>query len=153
MKQMSFWKLGTAKQTRTGMRSYLILTTNRIKSLDAAVQSRIHLAVRFEELDRKQMQNILETILRKFKVKETDVDDINYRFEQYLKDSSRFKLNGREIRNVVFSAHAMALSQNKSSIAWDHIRDVLSVTREFQDQLKEVNNRQRILREASKSGD
>ncbi|KAL8910189.1 MAG: hypothetical protein Q9171_004487 [Xanthocarpia ochracea] len=132
---------------------YLVLTTNRITSLDAAVQSRIHLAVRFDELNRKQMQSVLETILGKFKVKDSDKETIMKSFKEYLKDSTNFKLNGREIRNVVFSAHAMALSKKRTSIVWNDIREVLRVTREFQDQLKKVTTRQRLQREASMGND
>lgn len=95
------------------------------------------------------MQNVLATILGKFKVKENDKENIMASFKEYLKDSTNFKLNGREIRNVVFSAHAMALSKNRTSIVWSDIREVLRVTREFQDQLKKVTTKQRLQREAS----
>ncbi|KAL8844085.1 MAG: hypothetical protein Q9176_001491 [Flavoplaca citrina] len=130
-----------------------ILTTNRIKSLDAAVQSRIHLAVRFDELTQPQMQSILRTILRKFNVKDSEIEDITDNFQNYLADSPRFKLNGREIRNVVFSAHAVALSEGKESIGWNHIRDVLRLTRDFQDQLKAITDKQRYGREAAKGAE
>ncbi|KAL8885782.1 MAG: hypothetical protein Q9215_006415 [Flavoplaca cf. flavocitrina] len=131
----------------------IILTTNRIKSLDAAVQSRIHLAVRFDELTQPQMQSILRTILRKFNVKDSEIEDITDNFQNYLADSPRFKLNGREIRNVVFSAHAVALSEGKESIGWNHIRDVLRLTRDFQDQLKAITDKQRYGREAAKGAE
>ncbi|KAL8919899.1 MAG: hypothetical protein Q9172_004747 [Xanthocarpia lactea] len=130
----------------------MILTTNRIKSLDAAVQSRIHLAVRFDELSKTQMQDILKTILGKFKAKEVDVEVIMDNFKEYLKDNSNLKLNGREIRNLVFSAHAIALSKDRKSIKWGDIRDILRVTRAFQEQLKEITDKQRYQREASKDG-
>ncbi|KAL9034031.1 MAG: hypothetical protein Q9180_005630 [Flavoplaca navasiana] len=152
MKLMSFWKRGIPKPIRTEMPSSLILTTNRINSLDAAVQSRIHLAVRFDELTREQTQSILKTILRKFDVKDLDVEEIMKSFISFLEDSPEFKLNGRQIRNIVFSAHAMALSEGKESIGWDHIRDVLRVTKDFQAQLKDVINKQRLGREAAKQG-
>ncbi|KAL9636031.1 MAG: hypothetical protein Q9204_002403 [Flavoplaca sp. TL-2023a] len=135
------------------MPSSLILTTNRIKSLDAAVQSRIHLAVRFDDLTRPQMQSIFLTILGKFNVKDSDVEYITKKFQNYLKESPRFKLNGREIRNVVFSANAMALSEGKESIGWKHIRDVLIVTRDFQDQLEKITSKQRYMREAAKEAE
>ncbi|KAL9028149.1 MAG: hypothetical protein Q9196_003443 [Gyalolechia fulgens] len=129
----------------------MILTTNRIKYLDAAVQSRIHLAVRFEDLNSLQMRNILETILRKFKVAQSDLDDIMSSFKEYLRDGD-IKLNGREIRNLVFSAHAIALSQPEKCISWSNIKEVLRVTRQFQKQLEEVTNKQRYWREAAKKG-
>lgn len=54
---------------------------------------------------------------------------------------------------MVFSAHAMALSDGKDSIRWTHIRDVLRVTRDFQDQLKSITDKQRYNREASKDAE
>lgn len=80
---------------------------------------------------------------------DSDVEDITDNFQNYLADSPRFKLNGREIRNVVFSANVMALSEGKDSIGWNHIRDVLRVTRDFQEQLKAITDKQRYGREAS----
>lgn len=131
----------------------IILTTNRIKSLDSAVQSRIHLAVRFEDLTQTQMQSILVTILQKFSVRESAIERITESFKDYLADSPRFKLNGREIRNVVFSAHAMAMSEGKESMGWAHIGDVLRVTRKFQDELKSITDKQRYNREAAKDAE
>ncbi|KAL8878228.1 MAG: hypothetical protein Q9198_003918 [Flavoplaca austrocitrina] len=110
-------------------------------------------AVRFDELTQPQMQSILRTILRKFNVKDSEIEDITDNFQNYLADSPRFKLNGREIRNVVFSAHAVALSEGKESIGWNHIRDVLRLTRDFQDQLKAITDKQRYGREAAKGAE
>ena len=74
------------------------------------------------------------------------------KFKEYLKDNTNLRLNGREIRNVVFSAHAIALSKDRKSIEWGDIRDILRVTRAFQDQLKEITDKQRYQRGASKGG-
>ncbi|KAL2045967.1 hypothetical protein ABVK25_011892 [Lepraria finkii] len=126
----------------------MILTTNRIKSLDAAVQSRIHLAVRFDDLNQTQMQNVFSTVLQKYRVEGGNMEDIKYKFKDYLKDNKNLRLNGREIRNVIFSAHAMALHSKKKSMSWDEIREVLAATRDFQDQLKATINAQRVSREA-----
>lgn len=98
------------------------------------------------------MQDILKTILGKFKAKEVDVEVIMDNFKEYLKDNNNLKLNGREIRNLVFSAHAIALSKDRKSIKWGDIRDILRVTRAFQEQLKEITDKQRYQREASKDG-
>ena len=130
----------------------MILTTNRIKSLDVAVQSRIHLAVRYDDLTRPQMLNIFRTILDKFKPRDRDREKILDYFETYAKDN-KLKLNGRQIRNLVFSARAMALSKGSDSITREEIRQVLIITRDFQDQLKGLMERERANREVSADGD
>ena len=130
----------------------MILTTNRIKSLDVAVQSRIHLAVRYDDLTRPQMLNIFRTILDKFKPRDRDREKILDYFETYAKDN-KLKLNGRQIRNLVFSARAMALSKGNDSITREEIRQVLIITRDFQDQLKGLMERERANREVSADGD
>ena len=68
-------------------------------------------------------------------------------------DNSGTRFNGRQIRNLVFSAHALALSKNRESIMFDDIKAVLRLTRDFQSQLKEVFDKQRANREASKGLD
>ena len=96
------------------------------------------------------MRSILTTILQRFNVKELDKEDILRKFNEYLHDNSRLRFNGRQIRNMVFSAHALALSAGGRSIQWGDIREVLRVTREFQEQLAKIVDEQRYLREAKK---
>ena len=99
------------------------------------------------------MRSILATILKKFNVTESGVEKILENFKEYLKDNTRLRFNGRQIRNIVFSAHAMALSEGRSSIGWSDMREVIRVTREFQDQLQSISDEQRYLREAGKGAE
>lgn len=94
------------------------------------------------------MQSILKIMLKRFKVNESDITDILSNFKDYLDDNSGLRFNGRQIRNLVFSAHAMALSEKRSSCIYKDIKEVLRVTREFQNQLKDVIWNQRHSREA-----
>ena len=130
----------------------MILTTNRIKSIDVAVQSRIHLAVRYDDLTRDQMRSILGTILTKFNVEEREKQCIVDSFKEHAEDTG-LKLNGRQIRNLVFSAQAMASADGRESISWSDIKCVTKVTREFQTQLKSIVETERAYREVSKEGD
>ena len=127
----------------------MILTTNRIKSIDVAVQSRIHLAVRYEDLSQDQMRAILKTILKKFKVQGKDQDIILRSFGEYA-DDMNLNLNGRQIRNLVSSAQAVATAEGMDSITWDHIKQVTKVTRDFQNQLQKHVADERYDREAPK---
>ena len=130
----------------------MILTTNRIRSLDVAVQSRIHLAVRYDDLTRKQMCSVLATILNKFQPNESENESIVDNFKEDA-SYSNVKLNGRQIRNLVISASAIAKAEGKDSISWKDIRQVLKVTRYFQEQLRSLVERERMQREVSKEGD
>ena len=127
----------------------MILTTNRIKSIDVAVQSRIHLAVRYEDLSQDQMRAILKTILKKFKVQGVEQDRIIRSFGEYAEDMN-LSLNGRQIRNLVSSAQAVAVSEKEDSITWNHIKQVAKVTRDFQNQLQKHVADERYDREAPK---
>ena len=126
----------------------MILTTNRIKSLDVAVQSRIHLAVRYDDLATPQMCNILKTILNKFNVKEIDKEDIMSWFNIQMDANEKFKLNGRQIRNLVLSAQSIALSHDRDTITQPDFKKTFIATKNFHTQLSHHVDHQRLLREA-----
>ncbi|KAL9631611.1 MAG: hypothetical protein Q9164_005791 [Protoblastenia rupestris] len=130
----------------------MILTTNRIKSLDVAVQSRIHLAVRYDDLSSEQMLHIFKSILSKFRLKTDDYKDVLTYWTEFAGEMG-LKLNGRQIRNLVSSAQAMALSNDRDTINLKDIKQVMKVTRLFQAQLKDLVQSERQRREVSKEGD
>jgi len=79
----------------------LFLTTNRVNSFDEAFQSRIHVALRYMELDYKARRKVWEMFLEKVRslrglstqrLPETDLERI-----------ARKQLNGRQIKNAVRS--------------------------------------------------
>ena len=122
----------------------IILTTNRITSLDIAVQSRIHLAIRYEDLDQKQKQNVFRMFLRQLEENEPK-SILNYdRIIEFVDEyASRDKLNGRQIRNVVASALSLARSKAKREngdprMTVDHLKKVLYITKDFQEQLESI---------------
>jgi hypothetical protein len=66
--------------------------------------------------------------------------------------ASRSKLNGRQIRNVVASALSLARSKAKSldgkgngdpRMTIDHLKEVLYITQDFQEQLESITTDQR----------
>jgi hypothetical protein len=80
----------------------LILTTNRIKTFDVAVQSRVHLAIKYTDLsaaDRKDLFKFFEQL--NSENTENPAELVEYVKEEF--DES----NGRQIRNVVTSAMAL----------------------------------------------
>ncbi|RYP73617.1 hypothetical protein DL771_003505 [Monosporascus sp. 5C6A] len=89
----------------------LILTTNRIREFDIAVQSRVNLGIKYEDLDRDQKQNIIENFLSQ--LKDENVDRRQEIVDWFNKDEEGREqikpLNGRQVRNILFSAASLAM--------------------------------------------
>ncbi|KNG47000.1 aaa family atpase [Stemphylium lycopersici] len=116
----------------------LILTTNRMKSFDIAVQSRIHIAIKYDELDSEQQFAIFQSFLEQLKRKKL-VEDYNQLITWAKKDSKKLSFNGRQIRNVVSTAMNIALVENKEGggkLKLDHLIRVATQTKEFKAELK-----------------
>ena len=123
----------------------IILTTNRINSLDIAVQSRIHLAIQYKDLNEEQKYKIFQTFLNQ--IPDRDIDDI-YEIKKELKKlCRRAQINGRQIRNIVSSAQALARAEQKK-LSWDHLQTVYETTVDFLDCLKDLTKERRNKSEA-----
>lgn len=117
----------------------MLLTTNRLTSLDVAVLSRIHLAIRYRDLGPDDIINIFNTFLKKADIDPEDRRDI----ERWVKrEATEYNLNGRQIRNIVTSAQALARSEKKL-LTRDHLDDVLKMTDKFQRALQDVISQSR----------
>jgi SpoVK/Ycf46/Vps4 family AAA+-type ATPase len=139
-------------------RGIIILTTNRIKSIDVAVISRIHLAIRYSELSDKQMHKIFKFFLDQLEKREPSCianrQEIDIFIESY---GHHYNLNGRQIRNVVSAALAVARHQALESVSGRprgdgrltsmHLKEVCEMTRDFQEQLKDNTRMQRYNNE------
>lgn len=121
----------------------LILTTNRVLSFDVAVQSRIHLAVMFHDLDENQTRSVIEVHLTK-RVHQLSESNI----ERFVGSAVGGALNGRQIRNVISCAEAMVNRRESKVITWDDIQSVLNHTKEFQKSLQDYSKQQRANTEA-----
>ena len=129
----------------------IILTTNRIKSIDVAVISRIHLAIRYTDLRDDQMKSIFKFFLDQLEPRWIkDRVAIN----KFIDDTGHhYGLNGRQIRNVVSAALAAARRENEEKLGdgrltETHLRKVCEMTRDFQEQLKDHAMHQRYNNEA-----
>ena len=111
----------------------LFLTTNRVETFDDAFQSRIHIALRYGELTAKAKKSVWKMFLDRCREKEgTEVAD----FSDYDLDIlSRKELNGRQIKNAVRTAQALALNEKKM-LTLQHIKQVLEVSESFDRDLK-----------------
>lgn len=135
----------------------IFLTTNRIRSFDVAVQSRMHLAIQYRSLTRKQKLAIYRNLLEKLKDHEIrgnregmyrDIDD-------YM--CKRNDMNGRQIRNIVSAALALARDRGNSGgngkLEFGDLRKVYETTDNFLESLKETTNKARLRNEAAEEDD
>lgn len=128
----------------------IILTTNRIKSIDVAVISRIHLAVRYTALTQPQMAKIYGYFLEQL---EPDCIDDRNNIDTFVNDYAyQYGLNGRQIRNVVGGALASARYDahkkiGNGKLTAKHLRNVCEMTRQFEKQLADNSMAQRINNE------
>lgn len=120
----------------------LILTTNRIRSFDIAVQSRINLAIQFSDLKERQKMNIFTNLINQLPrglVEEkaklmsflTNDDETAIRLTE---------LNGRQVRNIVFSAASLAgnRSEPDNVLKLEDVKRMLDETWNFQHHLREL---------------
>ncbi|EXJ63456.1 uncharacterized protein A1O5_11505 [Cladophialophora psammophila CBS 110553] len=113
----------------------MILTTNRITSLDIAVQSRIHLAIRYTDLTREQKIKIynifLSQLIAEGKVDTDGIDD----WIRWV--GCEAEVNGRQIRNIVSSAYLLARSRTQNrNLKRDDLQTVNGIMKKFQKQLE-----------------
>lgn len=102
------------------------------------MQSRVNFAIRYKDLDDKQKKAIYRNFIEQLTDNNTfdkkqlldwlDDDDLT---DEY--GGSPFKeLNGRQIRNVLFSAASIAQGESDKRLKLDHIRKILRETTNFQ---------------------
>ncbi|KAH7117900.1 aaa family ATPase [Dendryphion nanum] len=101
----------------------LILTTNRMRSFDIAVQSRIHIAIKYEELFQRQKLNIFTSFLDQLEA-------------WVKKDGGKLPFNGRQIRNVVSTALGVALKDGSNGrVKREHLVTIAEHTKTFKQDL------------------
>ncbi len=103
----------------------LFLTSNRIDSLDPAFQTRITLALRYEALDQDARTQVWKNLLLKSGFQHM-LDDGSIKASQLAKSS----LNGREIKNALRLAMAMAREKNES-LAQTILLDTVEVVNDY----------------------
>ncbi|WPG97596.1 Hypothetical protein R9X50_00037400 [Acrodontium crateriforme] len=111
----------------------LFLTTNRIETFDEAFASRIHLALRYGELTTKAKKSVWKMFLDL--VRKSEGVEAAAFSDADLDVLSRHVLNGRQIKNVVRTAQALALNE-KLNLNMSHVKRVLDVAETFDRDLK-----------------
>jgi hypothetical protein len=105
----------------------LFLTTNRIETFDRAFKSRIHLAIHYPKLSEETRKSLWHSFLAR--ASPESAASLIYTGE--LDVFAREDLNGRQIRNVVRTAHALSISDG-SMIAVEHVQMALVAMKTFE---------------------
>ncbi|KAI1115456.1 hypothetical protein F5Y14DRAFT_129911 [Nemania sp. NC0429] len=125
----------------------LIMTTNRVGTIDEAFKSRIHVVLYFPQLDREQYMKIWEIALQRVK----NQKNITIKTSQIMKfvrrewrPSMGRRMNGRDIQNAVQSAVALAEYDAKRQgdnpiLTPDHIETVSRMSNDFDKYMTSVH--------------
>ncbi|KAH8175289.1 ATPase family associated with various cellular activities (AAA) domain-containing protein [Sarocladium implicatum] len=110
----------------------LILTTNRLRRFDHAVMSRINLAVRYPDLNHEQKKQIFMHFVRQL---DEDATADLARIERWIREEDTREelegLNGRQIRNILFSAARMTSEQEGGKLSLEAITQLTQATKRF----------------------
>ena len=101
----------------------MFLTTNRVQTVDPAFRSRIHLSLTYPALSETARSSLWETFI----LKGTAPPRPKWLSAKFLERISRTEVNGREIKNIVRVAHALAVSDNRPMQAIDIIQGLRSL--------------------------
>ncbi|KAJ5701260.1 hypothetical protein N7488_008808 [Penicillium malachiteum] len=103
-------------------RGIMLMTTNRASTIDHAFQSRIHLTLHYPDLDSTAKEHIWRQFTSQLQLDDTFTDEIYGRLAQ-------LSMNGCQIKNTV-KISALLAHKEKTKLGIQHIRTVLSATRE-----------------------
>ncbi|KAK2056199.1 P-loop containing nucleoside triphosphate hydrolase protein [Colletotrichum caudatum] len=109
----------------------VFLTTNRLRTFDAAMSSRIHLALGYRAPDIETRRQLWVQCLSKLPADERDFDDVDDVSMNFVDQ----QINGREISNAVNTARTIARFE-KEKLQTKHIEQVMSLRASFQDDLR-----------------
>ncbi|KAK8085196.1 P-loop containing nucleoside triphosphate hydrolase protein [Apiospora hydei] len=101
----------------------LFLTTNRVAAFDGAIMSRVHIAITYPALDRASQQSLWILFLSRLPndagrslVDKGDLGTLD-----------EYDMDGREIKNIVRTAHSLAVSDASGSVGLNHLRKALKI--------------------------
>jgi AAA+ superfamily predicted ATPase len=87
----------------------MILTTNRIGAFDAAFKSRIHLAIKYPALSFSSRRDLWTTFVTNAYTRPLP----HWLDDAFLHSLAAETLNGRQIKNIVRTAHALAMAEGE----------------------------------------
>lgn len=112
----------------------LVLTSNRIGTFDEAFKSRVQLIIHYPNLQNEERRRIWSNFING--LQNTSVRAHIAELQESIGQLSEYELNGREIRNAVQTAALLAQFKGKR-LALEHLKDVISVSDEFKQYLRD----------------
>ena len=119
----------------------LFLTTNRVDNIDAAFQSRIHISMQYSELSTSSRRHVWVNFLnasskgKKHNFSDEDLDKL-----------AEYKMNGREIKNVLKTAQLLASKKGKG-LGYEHVQSVLAIEQKHVGDQTQLSKPKRSLRD------
>jgi hypothetical protein len=106
-----------------------------VGTFDEAFKSRIHLAIRYPNLDEEQRRDIWHNFIKLLdhSKERVDVDDLEININKL----ARVEINGRQIRNVITLARYLAKFR-KQILVYRHVQDALASVVKFDEYLSTV---------------
>ncbi|RIA96185.1 P-loop containing nucleoside triphosphate hydrolase protein [Glomus cerebriforme] len=115
----------------------LFLTTNRVKCFDAAFQSRISIALKYNELDADARKQVWRTFLDRIDGKNKSQVDIE--------NLKKRPLNGREIKTAVRLAKALTTKNDPDAlITTQQLETILDISKSFGEELENRDKDEKI---------
>jgi AAA+ superfamily predicted ATPase len=115
----------------------LILTTNRVNVFDPAIKSRIHLAIKYQSLNLGSRRDLWNLFITSACSKVTPAWLDNECLDKLAKE----ELNGRQIKNTVRTAQALALADG-TDLHQRHIEHSLAAMSTFEVDFNTKDNEQ-----------
>ncbi|KAI1139619.1 hypothetical protein F5Y05DRAFT_328666 [Hypoxylon sp. FL0543] len=126
----------------------LFLTTNRPGQIDEAFQSRIHITLGLPELDFERQKEVWKIFINQLHFPGRSKEETREKKLELLKfvqkelgqtlSESNHKMNGRQIRNCIRAASAIANKQNRT-IEKKDILSVIEIGTQFRDYMTKLN--------------
>lgn len=99
----------------------MILTTNRVETMDLAFDSRVDIRLHYPALTKKSRKQIWINFINRIQERES--------FKSEEMDAlAGLELNGRQIKSVVKTACLLA-SGKEEKLTFEHVRTVVGITR------------------------
>ncbi|KAF8246165.1 P-loop containing nucleoside triphosphate hydrolase protein [Wilcoxina mikolae CBS 423.85] len=108
----------------------LFLTTNRVKTFDEAFQSRIHVALKYSNLEVDARRSVWRNFLERIENGGVEVGEEGY------DRLARHELNGREIKNAIGTAKTLADAEG-AKLDVERLEVVLKIQQEFEEEMRE----------------
>jgi len=104
----------------------LFLTTNRVTEFDEAILSRIHVMLRYDDLSKDAGKKVWEKFIERAITSQGPAVISSEEFKRLVNS----KLNGRQIKNAMVTAYALA-TKDKSPVRFSHLQKAVTASKKF----------------------